>query len=98
MLHAVRHYGVPAHTKNLWKIKEQVPDNPRDWQIQLDYRITTKLWINDLPPISQAKLWNNDLQIKNNKPDYFKFHSKVHFIECYEHIKDENNEEPSNTY
>ena len=39
-------------------------------------------------------LWNNDAQIKNNEPDYFKLHSKLHFIERYMHIID--NEEAFN--
>ena len=65
MLHAIRCHGIPAHIKNLWQIRKQARDDLRDRQIQLDYRITTKQWIN-LPPISQAKLWYNKPQIKNN--------------------------------
>ena len=53
-----------AHIKNLWKIREQAREDLRDRHLQLDFRITNKQWINDLPAILKAKLWNNDPQIK----------------------------------
>ena len=79
----------PQHISNLWKVRDQEREDLRDRQLQLDYKITSKQWINDLPPISQAKLWNKDIQIKNNEIDYFKQQSKIHFIKRYEAIEQE---------
>ena len=79
----------PQHISNLWKVRDQEREDLRDRQLQLDYKITSKQWINDLPPISQAKLWNKDIQIKNNEIDYFKQQSKIHFIKRYEATEQE---------
>ena len=57
----------PQHISNLWKVRDQEREDLRDRQLQLDYKITSKQWINDLPPISQAKLWNKDIQIKTTR-------------------------------
>jgi len=54
----------PLHISNLWKDREQNRFNLRDRGKQLDYPMSQKQWINSLPPIAQAKLWNsNDMDI-----------------------------------
>ena len=66
----------PAHIKALWTIRKQEREDLRSRDIQLDYTVTPKQWINDLPPIAQAKLWNNDIFNKTIDPSEFKYDSK----------------------
>ena len=45
--------------------------------------VTPKQWINDLPPIAQAKLWNNDIFNKTIDPYEFKYNSKQYYLDEY---------------
>ena len=47
------------------------------------YTVTPKQWINDLPPVAQAKNWNNDTQPKHEEPNDFKRYSKTNFLNDY---------------
>ena len=45
--------------------------------MQIDYPLSTKQWINALPPIAQAKLWNNTSIRKDVAKTTFKLDSKM---------------------
>ena len=56
----------------------------------MTYTVTTKQWINDLPPITHAKIWNNNTQPKHDEPKDFKRYSKMDLLKQYETQKDDN--------
>ena len=77
------HKFSPAHIKSLWTIRQQEREDLRSRDTQLDYTLTPKQWINDLPPIAQAKLWNNDIFSKTIDPSEFKYDSKQYYLDKY---------------
>ena len=58
-------------------------ENLRERGKKLDYILSPKQWINALPPISQAKLWNNHGLDSSVEPSTFKTNSKLSFLEKY---------------
>jgi len=76
------HESSPHHIKDLWTLKEKREglrnDNPH-----IEYKTSARQWINNLPPLSQAKLWNNDGNDKNVKPSAFKSASKKRYLANY---------------
>ena len=55
--------------------------------VQLDYPLSNKQWINNLPPIAQAKLFNSCKLDKTVIPSAFKLDSKrVYIIEYHKEI------------
>ena len=58
-------------------------ENLRDRGIQIDYPLSTKQWINALPPIAQAKLWNNTSIRKDVAKTAFKLDSKMEYQSQY---------------
>ena len=73
----------PLHIKKLWKLKKITRENLRDRGIQIDYPLSTKQWINALPPIAQAKLWNNTSIRKDVAKTTFKLDSKMEYQSEY---------------
>ena len=49
----------PRHIQALWKMKPITHENLRERGKQIEHPLSQKQGINVLPPISQAKLWNN---------------------------------------
>ena len=80
----------PEHIKNLWQIRTSEIIYLRDTTLKMTYTVTSKQWINDLPPITHAKLWNNNTQPKHDKPKDFKRYSKYDLLKQYE-AQTENN-------
>ena len=70
----------PYHVRDLWVRKESTRDDLRDRGLQLDYPLSNKQWINNLPPIAQAKLFNSCKLDKTVLPSTFKLDSKRIFI------------------
>ena len=65
------HQNSPYNIKALWNIREQTRTNLRDREIMLDYPVSQKEYINTLPAVVQAKIWNNqqhDKDVKEGKP------------------------------
>ena len=58
-------------------------ENLRERGKKLGYTLSPKQWINALPPISQAKLWNNHELDSSVEPSTFKTNSKLSFLEKY---------------
>ena len=50
----------------------------------IDYPFSNKQYVNNLPPIAQAKLWNNDKQDKEVKYESFKMFSKEFYLQKYD--------------
>ena len=73
----------PSHIRKLWREKEMTRENLRERGKKLDYILSPKQWINALPPISQAKLWNNHGLDSSVEPSTFKTNSKLSFLEKY---------------
>ena len=67
----------PSHIKKLWKLKKISRENLRDRGIQIEYPLSPKQWINALPPIAQAKLWNSISIRKDVAKTTFKLDSKL---------------------
>ena len=65
------------------EIKKKTLENLRDRGIQIDYPLSTKQWINALPPIAQAKLWNNTSIRKDVAKTTFKLDSKMEYQSEY---------------
>ena len=80
----------PEHIKNLWQIRTSENNYLRDTTLKMTYTMTTKQWINDLPPITHAKIWNNNTQPKHDEPKYYKRYSKLDLLKQYETQKDDN--------
>ena len=74
----------PSHIRKLWREKEMTRENLRNRGKKLDNTLSTKQWINALPPISQAKLWNNHELDGSVEPNTFKTNSKLSFLEKYQ--------------
>ena len=49
----------PNNTKSMWIIKAQSEHNLREGGIVLDYNVDSCEWINNLPDIKHARLWNS---------------------------------------
>ena len=72
-----------AHTSTV----ERKSDNQRKSKRQRKFdrpSTITKQWINALPPIAQAKLWNKSELDKAVDPPYYKTQSKLMFLEQYQ--------------
>ena len=82
------HRFAHTHISRLWTVRQQEREDLRDQSVKLSFPVTGKQWINDLPPISHAKLWNEDTQPRNNEPEEFKRYSKQYFLSNY-HMEEE---------
>ena len=80
----------PEHIKNLWQIRTSEVNYLRDTTLKMTYTVTSKQWINDLPPITHAKLWNNYTQPKHDEPKDFKRYSKYDLLKEYETLEHTN--------
>ena len=74
-MQAGTHETAPKHIKTLWPLKNK-RDGLRNENPHIEYQQSNKQWINNLPSVAQAKLWNNDGLDKNVKPTSFKSLSK----------------------
>ena len=74
------HEFLPAHIQASWNVRTKEREDLRSRKIKLDYKVTPKQWINDLPPIAQAKLWNNDILNKTIEPPEFISDSKAYYL------------------
>ena len=72
----------PWNVKRLWEYQEQSRDL-RDRGIKLHYTVTPKQWINNLSPISSAKLWNNSPIDTKCKPLHYKIETKKYYLDKY---------------
>lgn len=80
------HTDSPGNVKSLWDVKLQSRTDLRDKGIKLNYPRTPKEYINNLAPIQQAKIWNNqeaDKFTKELKPNSYKRLSKAVKIADY---------------
>ena len=59
-------------------------ENLRDQGKKLDYTLSQKQYINDLPPIAQAKLWNHNEIAPGVEPVAFKSNSKFQYMIEYD--------------
>ena len=59
-------------------------ENLRDWGKKLDYTLSQKQYINVLPPIAQAKLWNLNEIETGVEPVTFKSNSKFQYMVEYD--------------
>ena len=78
---------------SLWTIKAQSEHNLRDRGISLDYKVYSLEWINNLPDIKQARLWNSqnqDVTFLNAKPGSYIVKSKFEFLLEYFNKLDDN--------
>jgi len=76
----------PFHVKALWYIREQSQYLLREKGIMLDFPISSKNYINRLPLVCQAKLWNNqpyEKQIKESSRQSYKSRTKFEMINNY---------------
>jgi hypothetical protein len=76
----------PFHVKALWRPRLQQQIQLRQRGIILDFPVTAKEWINRLPLICQAKLWNNqpyDKEVKERSRQAYKAHVKFDLINSY---------------
>jgi hypothetical protein len=73
----------PAHIKKLWPIREK-QDRLRGTNFQIAYPFSHKQYVNNLPPIAQAKLWNNDKQDKDVEYEMFKVFCKEFYLQKYD--------------
>ena len=73
----------PPHIKKLWPAREK-QERLRGNDLKIDYPFSNKQYVNNLPPIAQAKLWNNDKQDKDVEYEIFKMFSKEFYLEKYD--------------
>ena len=76
----------PPNIKQLWTIKTQNQTDLRDKGIILDYPVCSKHYINQLPLVAHAKLWNsqgNDKYNKELRANTYKAQSKQNLIGSY---------------
>ena len=74
----------PLHIHNLWRLREVNRENLRDRGKKLDYTLSQKQYINALPPIAQAKLWNLNEIETGVEPVTFKNNSKFQYMIEYD--------------
>ena len=74
----------PNHIKQLWHVKEQGRKGLRGTDAILNPIISSRQWINDLPPNQQARLWNTSNIEKSGKPSIFKNKNKRRILNEYE--------------
>jgi hypothetical protein len=83
----------PFHVKALWQIREHTEYNLRETGILLKYPVSSKEYINRLPLICQAKLWNNqphDKEMKESSRSAYKSRTKCEMINAYfEHLSND---------
>ena len=72
------------HIQQLWQTKEQGWKGLRGTSAILDSIISSRRWINVLPPNQQAWLWNNSNIEKTGKPTIFKSRNKRRILNEYE--------------
>jgi hypothetical protein len=76
----------PFHVKALWRPRSQSQHLLREKGIMLDYPVSHKEYINRLPLICQAKLWNNqpfDKELKTSSRNLYKSRTKFAMINDY---------------
>ena len=73
----------PLHIQALWRERVVTRENLRDRGNNIEYPLSQKQWINALPPIAQAKLWNKSELNKAVDPPYYKTQSKLMFLKQY---------------
>ena len=76
-------YGL-NRISDLWRVREMNHENLRDRAKKIDYPMSQKQWINSLPPIAQAKLWNVNEIETGAEPLTFKSNSKYRYIVQYD--------------
>ena len=79
----------PSHIKELWSIKDIGREGLRSTYTKINPIISSRQWINDLPPNRQARLWNkSELEI-NAKKNVFKANNKKRILEKYKDLESE---------
>ena len=73
----------PYNVQQLWTIRERHRDNMRDTGSLLEYPRSSLQWVNNLPTVAQAKLWNNCKLVKDVKPSIFKLDCKKAYLNRY---------------
>ena len=73
----------PSNVRKLWTKKPIKRLDLRLQNTQLLHPVTTKQWINNLPPVAQAKLWNRSKTDTNLKVSSYKYESKFNYINQY---------------
>ena len=73
----------PYNVKKLWTLHETWREDLRVKGQKLYFKVTPKQWINNLPPIAGAKLWNNTEIDTKMKPSLFKNECKQHYLDRY---------------
>ena len=79
------HQDSPYNIKALWNVREQTRTDLRDQGIMLAYPVSHKEYINTLPALEQAKIWDNkhDKYVKEGKPLSYKQTNKQNYIMEY---------------
>jgi hypothetical protein len=75
----------PKHIKKLWPVRDK-QERLRGNDLMIDYPFSNKQYVNNLPPIAQAKLWNNDKQDKEVEYESFKMFSKEFYLQKYDEL------------
>jgi hypothetical protein len=73
----------PPHIKKLWPPRER-QERLRGNNLMIDYPFSEKQYVNNLPPIAQAKLWNKDNQDKDLEYSDFKRNCKEFYLQKYD--------------
>jgi hypothetical protein len=72
----------PKHISKLWPARDR-QERLRGDDLFIEYPRSNKQYVNNLPPIAQAKLWNNDTQYKGSKYEEFKRDCKEFYLAKY---------------
>ena len=79
----------PSHIKELWNIKDNGREGLRSTYTKINPIISSRQWINDLPPNRQVRLWNrSELEI-NAKTNVFKVNKNKRILEKYRDLESE---------
>ena len=72
-----------AGIRCLWEKEEKARVDLRDKPHCIRHAIGSRQFINNLPPIAQAKLWNSSKLLTYLEPDEFKTQSKEYYLQKY---------------
>ena len=79
----------PSHIKYLWNVEDNGREGLRSTYTKINPIISSRQWINDLPPNGQARLWNkSELEI-NAKTSVFKAKNKKIILKKYRDLESE---------
>ena len=76
------HSTSPSNEQKLWRQKLDMREL-RDKGIKLDFKVSNRDYINNLPPIRHAKIWNNQsnsIEFQADKPPLYKAKLKDRYL------------------